>query len=209
MESVNNKAEETKRRKIGKQLLLFVIVVVAGWLTFHAYYKYNTGLRSGIVIDAETGQPLAGAVVNIRWVTPGLMETAPGRVAAFCEILTDQYGRYSIPNQHFVDPDSFLFVLLQDLDDERVLVYKEYYSAYQTSRSNKGIYGRTFSGGEQSYTRINNVIKLYPWKENWSHEKHAEWFENYKTGSIMKIKYEFEYELGEKERTQKYSKESP
>jgi len=80
------------KKKLKRRIVLVVVLCFVAYLLHALYYMYNTGSRSGQVIDAETGMPIAGAVVNFTWRTPGFLGVASPAIAAFYETVTDKEG---------------------------------------------------------------------------------------------------------------------
>ena len=88
-----------------RSLLLLLPIVVLGMVGFaaSALPVVEPGLqvaKSGIVLDAQTGQPLVGAYVVVRWLEQS-RAAASGRVTGQCLkriiVRTDDDGHYAIP----------------------------------------------------------------------------------------------------------------
>jgi hypothetical protein len=151
--------------KIGCSVLLLILVVLAGW-----YYCTSwTGPRSGQVVDAVTGQPIADAIVVYVW-TLGIWETH--RWSADFQTTTDEQGRYYIPSQFLHNSYPFF----GGLEADRVVIYKCGYTSYLCKYSDTG--GSCFSNSEdlrlQPYREVNNLVKIERWDENYSFSKQKE-----------------------------------
>ncbi len=163
-----------EKRKV--RILTVIVILTIGLLAYLLYRATHTGSRSGRVIDAVTGEPLEGAVVNYSWAFSGFM-TAPGGRAAYYETTTDKDGYYFIPNQRLAKRT----LIVDVLKPESVLIYKNNYAVYKLYRSyGKPAVGRSFGylDKNQIYYKKDNLVKLYPWKNGESHDKHIGWIDS-------------------------------
>ena len=81
-----------------KIIPLLIILLLSGCAVTH-----NFGPYQGQVVDKETGEPIAGAVVFLRFFTYAVW-TPAGRVDNFAdaiEVLTDKQGRFEIEQKVF------------------------------------------------------------------------------------------------------------
>ena len=160
-----------------KNIILIIIVIltvgIAGYLSYTWYWATHTGSRSGRIIDAVTGEPIEGVVVNYTWTFSDFMMMSGGSAAVY-ETTTDKDGYYLIPNQRVKKRVSFFGGLVP----EKVIIYKNNYAVYELLRDyKKPPVGRSF--GDQSknqpYCKKNNLVKLYPWKRGESRDEHISW----------------------------------
>lgn len=174
-----------KRRSL--IILLSICAVVSLIITCYVIWWYNdthTGSRSGKVIDAITGKPIEGAVVKYSWEFGVFMGHAIGGDSyGTREVLTDNKGQYYVPGIY--QPKRFIFIDGGFIVD-RLLVYKDGYAVYITvprDEEGKGIVGTSFGYNDnQKYSKRGNVVKLRPFKEGASHEKHIDVIEGYTSG---------------------------
>ena len=86
------------------------------------------------VVDAETGQPLEGAVVTANWqlVSPGL-DTGGRKLHQLevMETLTDKNGRFFFPGFTKLNPR---LLELRD-EDPQILIFKSRYGYFRTSNN--------------------------------------------------------------------------
>jgi hypothetical protein len=104
-------------------LLVFITFPFIGG----CYIIYYSGDHEGRVVDAETGEPIEGAVVFLRWstITPS-PAGGTGQYFEARETLTDESGVFSIPG--------FLKVhlnLTRLLDEPHLVVFKAGYTHVQ------------------------------------------------------------------------------
>lgn len=173
----NFEGGKNKTRKRKTKIIITIIVTGLAGCLFYAWYRAtHTGSRSGRVIDAVTGEPLEGAVVNYSWAFSGFM-TAPGGKAAYYETTTDKDGYYFIPNQRLAKRT----LIVDVLQPERVLIYKNNYAVYKLHRTyGEPAVGRSFGYPDknQIYYKKDNLVKLYPWKNGESHYEHIGWIDS-------------------------------
>jgi hypothetical protein len=58
---------------------------------------YSARPTSGVVVDASTREPIAGAVVTAEWILEGGMEHSRVGTLKIFEVVTDRSGRFEIP----------------------------------------------------------------------------------------------------------------
>ncbi|MBI5748932.1 MAG: carboxypeptidase regulatory-like domain-containing protein [Nitrospinae bacterium] len=112
---------------------------------------------TGAVVNAETGEPIEGAVVLVEWTkTKGLPGMVYHEVYKIIEVETDKDGKFTLSGTFspFVNhPD--------------VVVYKAGYVAWRNDFIFPGWKKRT----EFKYQN-NQIVKLEKWKEGYSYEEH-------------------------------------
>lgn len=111
-----------------KNLTSSILLVVALMLLPGCAITHEFGPYTGKVIDKETGAPIVGAVVFLRFYT-GTIWAVGGRVSHYAdavEYLTDNEGKFDIPVQRV-----FTFIP-GDTWDQRplVIIFKPGYGAY-------------------------------------------------------------------------------
>jgi len=74
-----------KKRKT-KILIITGILIVCVYLVF-SFFRLRIGPRSGRVVDAVTGEPIEGVVVNYSWKFCGFL-IYPGATASSYETTT-------------------------------------------------------------------------------------------------------------------------
>lgn len=158
-----------KHRK--KIIFLGFIIVIVLACNFYRLWPSQifTGSRSGRVIDGITGKPIEGAVVQFSWHVAAFMENALGPCGPNqdFEIATNKEGYYRVPSQ-YVKRDS---IFDMDLEPESVLIYKDNYECYLIRE------GRSYNDPNVNlpYKKKNNLVKLYPWKEDRPHRDRIPW----------------------------------
>jgi len=104
-------------------LLIFVLMLLPGCAITHKYGPYM-----GKVVDKETGEPIAGAVVFIQFYTEGGLSPggAVGHYADAAETLTNEKGEYYLP------PVRIVTFRIGDNWNNRVysIIFKPGYGAY-------------------------------------------------------------------------------
>lgn len=138
-----------------KKTLLFVCcffffaTCLSGCTISHKYGPYK-----GRVVDKETGEPIEGAVVFIRFFT--LFQLSPGgptsKLADAVEILTDQNGEFEIPRQRINT-----FRVFHGWDKYApVIIFKPGYGAYPGHPGTEPHFGMAGSIPEDEFV----IIKL-------------------------------------------------
>ncbi len=130
---------------------LFVVIATFVLMTTGCYFPI-----SGRIVDAETKQPIEGAVVLVEWTKTigyGLTRTESYKVA---EALSDKDGKFDLPGCYspFVDePD--------------VTVYKKGYVAWSSRWIFPGMRNRTdFKWGD-------SIVHLEVFKNEYTHNDHT------------------------------------
>jgi len=142
------------------------------------------GTITGIIVDAETGQPIEGGVILVEWRKakglPGMTYTESHKVV---EVVTDKEGKASIEG-----------VLSPFVDAPRVTVYKRGYVAWNNHYIFPDWKKRTDFKWSNNY-----VFKLERFKSEYSYDKHLSFIRNsissFSEGNkkqIMKNAYEWE-----------------
>jgi len=123
------------------------------------------GAFDGQVVDAQSGKPIAGAIVQASWAFEtgrGLVAPAGGSVTT---VATDNDGRYVIDR-------------LSDLPSARarvaavtVVVYERGYVAYRSDR----VFDNAVGGARArtDFSQHQNKVKLDRWSGTYSHVKHV------------------------------------
>ena len=125
-------------------LLLFVATGCEGEIT-------------GIVVDAETGQPIEGAVILVEWTkVEGIIGMTHTESYKVVEVVTDKEGKASIEGV------SSYFVSMP-----RVTVYKKGYVAWNNEFIFPDWKKRTDFKWENNY-----IFKLEKFKPEYSYDKH-------------------------------------
>lgn len=179
-----------KKRKLKISIIIVTpLVVCLFWLW---YGQTHTGSRSGQVFDVNTGKPIEGAVVDYFWVFSPVMGS--DRHAANFETTTDKDGKYFIPSQRVVCPNPLLYGPLQP---EKVIIYKDGFAVYVADLSlikSPIIKPIGYPNDNQTYHKKNNIVKLYPWKEGESHDRHIHWIDTESHGGGELLNKELELE---------------
>jgi len=138
--------------------LIIAVLIISAVLVAGSCYAEITG----IVVDAETGQPVEGAIVFVEWTkTKGLPGLTSTRVYKIVEVETDKEGKFSISGtlSPFVDPPM-------------VVIYKRGYVAWRNDFIFPGWKKRT----DFKY-QSDMVIKLEKFREEFSHKEHLDFIE--------------------------------
>jgi len=116
------------------------------------------GAMSAIVVDAESGQPIEGAVILVEWTKakglPGMSYTESYKVV---EVVTDKEGKASVNG-----------VLNPFVSAPRVTVYKKGYVAW----NNEFIFPNYAKRTDFKWSN-NYVFKLEKFKPEYSYVKHT------------------------------------
>jgi hypothetical protein len=136
-----------------KSKLIIILLAVISVCLLTKVLFYYTGPVYGIVVDANTGKPIEGAIISIFWVKGSPMG---GGWDFNVETVTNKLGSYHFHGRLLLRRLWFLEVI----GNEQFLAYKEGYAAYGAEGPNGSVAG-SFIGNVQTYTRKNNVIKLY------------------------------------------------
>ncbi len=171
------------------KILVFAVALLIACIVACSYVVYNfnhprIGSCSGRVIDAATGKPIEGAVVNFSWEFSGFMGVVPERLAACSEAVTDKDGKYFIASRRVKRGAWY-----ESVYHEFVIAYKDGYAVY-TAYPAYRVIGRSFGypHQDQDYRRKNNLVKLYPWNDAESHREHLSWIDTIvstQSGSTM------------------------
>lgn len=111
---------------------------------------------TGTIVDAETGEPIDGAVVLVEWTVTKGFGLTHHEVYKIIEVETDKEGKFTISGtlNPLVDPPD-------------VVIYKAGYIAWRNDYIFPGWKKRTdfqYQNGQ--------VFKLERWKDEYSHEEH-------------------------------------
>jgi hypothetical protein len=113
----------------------------------------------GRVVEAETGEPVSGAVVYATWtLRKGYGMTLP---AGHREHITstDERGLYEVPALQ--EPGGGVRIT-----DFALVIYKRGYIAYRSDRRFADL------GPRRDFAQIGNEVELSPWREQLSHVHH-------------------------------------
>lgn len=129
-----------------RQAFLFVLfsILISGCTISHDYGPYK-----GRVLDLETGGPIEGAVVFLRFYTQ--FQLSPGgpvaKYADAIEVVTNQNGEFSIPT-HKVEA----FRILHGWEPEcTVVIFKPGYGAFPKHKKTKPRFKPSYSIPEGQY----------------------------------------------------------
>jgi hypothetical protein len=119
------------------------------------------GPFDGRVVDAENGNPVAGALVYATW----RFESGYGlaQPAGFREFVasTDATGRYTIPALESRPPGDSA-----RLTDFQLIIYKRGYVAYRSDRRFRDF------GPRMDFAQHYNEVELERWRSDYSHARH-------------------------------------
>jgi hypothetical protein len=187
-----------------KVITTFAAILVCGGVCLLCGCSPQTGVRSGQVLNAVNNEPIQSAVVSFCWRFGGVLAMGPIGGKHF-ETSTDKDGKYFVPSQTIDKPN----ILYGNLE-EKTLIYKDGYAIYVVDLSMIGpsaIKPIGYPDDNQTYYEKNNIVKLYPWKEGESHERHIDWIDNltfpYGQGELLKKELEPERKRAREERLMK------
>jgi hypothetical protein len=122
------------------------------------------GPFDGKVVDAASGDPIAGALVYATWsLQSGSGMQAP---SGFRETVTstDSSGRYRVPA--FGDVDGPGVSRRARVADFYLVIYKRGYVAYRSDRRFDDL------GPRQDFAQQQNVVRMDKWRTSYSHVRH-------------------------------------
>lgn len=178
---------EKMRNAIRHIILLFALLYFTAGC--HACYPDI----NGTVVDAETGQPIEGAIVLVEWtkrVGFGDYHTESVKVV---EVITDKDGKFKVTGikNPLVDPPD-------------MTIYKKGYVAW----NNKIIFPE-YSKRDFKW-QSGNLFRLDRFKEDYSYDKHVSFLRrtigtslNLESKKIIYNAFEWEDDLAQKERSKK------
>lgn len=146
------------------------------------------GSMTGIVVDAETGKPIEGAVIAVKWtVTKGMPGLTYGLDYKISEAVTDKAGKFRIwgPLNPLVNPPI-------------VVVYKRGYVAWLSY----GIFPGNEAREDFRWTR-GYKFRLDRYNIKYSHDKHISFFSVLFSSDLaprLHKAYQWEEPLARKER---------
>lgn len=148
-----------------------------------AIYHYTLGKHGirGRVVDAETGQPIAGAVALCVWIEARWGIETTHHVVAVSESISDEQGRIKAGGtwRMFLDPPE-------------LTVYKRGYVAW-----NNLVHFPDYLKRRDFSWRNGFVAKMEKWKDGYSFNQHESFISNHaqsQTNNFMKA-YEWETDL--------------
>lgn len=152
---------------------------------------------TGTVVDADTGEPIEGAVVLVEWTItkgmPGMTHTESYEVR---EALTDQKGNVRISG------------VLNPLAKMHVTVYKRGYVAWNSEFIFPDYRKRTDFKWQDDY-----LFKLEKFKENYTHDSHMSFVRPFFAGfpsekmDLISKALDWEEEKAFQERQRKWKRE--
>ena len=159
----------------------FTSILIYGGVCLLCGCAGHTGFRSGQVFDAFTGKPIECAVAHYTWGFNGILEDAEcvgvgGHVESF-EILTDKDGKYFFPDMTIERQDWWEW----GFHPRNVIIYRDGYAAYVVDHpqiDSPVLKPIGYPDDNQIYHDKNNIVKLYPWKDGESHDRHAHWIQS-------------------------------
>jgi hypothetical protein len=211
-----NNQQEAGVTKISRRIIISTLIILlvgfggGGFLIYSWYCQTHTGSRNGQVFDAVTGKLIEGAVVKYTWkvsiVLGGALGSGGGRPAASYETLSDKGGKYYIPNLRVKRKALYEMGLYP----EEVLIYKDGYAVYRADLKyfkSPVLKPLGYPNDSQTYRKKGNIVKLYPWKEGESHEKHIDLIDGWtlpsKENELLLKELEKEKRRVEQEHTKK------
>jgi len=115
------------RERAGIIAALLTLVTVSGGFTCNATHAADRSHFHGTVIDADTQQPLEGAVVVVVWYRkPMIHMNGPQYFHKAVEVLTDAQGKFSVLNKPGIDWNPFTFI--KNRPD--IVIFKPGYGPY-------------------------------------------------------------------------------
>jgi HEAT repeat protein len=160
---------------------------------------FHTDIRSGQVVDANTGNPIEGVVLLYIWnINEFSLFDSGSRQAGFYETITDKEGKYFVPDQAIESQTG----AVARLEPEEVFAYKYGYVWYRVYNNKAQSFLTYVPGLKQEYHKQDNIIKLQPWIEELSHKEHIAIFtESFgiKKGPMLQQALEEEKAIAEKE----------
>jgi hypothetical protein len=160
-------------------VIVGVLIFLTGYFISLWYYATHTGSRSGRVVDANTGKPIEGSIVDYTWTLSGILGDNSLAFGAFYETTTNGKGEYYIPSQR-IKRRSFIS---ESPKAEMVVIYRRGYGAYEfygPLRDYDRNRAQSFlrPGEYQDYRKKRNLVRLYQWENGASAQQHLEWIYN-------------------------------
>lgn len=158
---------------------------------------FQTGSRSGRVIDAVSGKPIEGAVVVYTWDIRVFFIESSTREGTLYETTTNKDGKYVIPSQSIKSDAG----LLSNLEPEEVFVYKYGYVWYRVYDNKVQSFLTYVPDLKQTYRKQDNIVKLQPWRDELLHHEHVGIFTRLRTvgGPVLQQALEKETALAKQE----------
>ncbi len=144
---------QSKNKPLWKRWYFRLAVVV---LVFLLILVSNVR-KSGTVVDAETGEPIEGAIVLVEWTLtgglPGMDTTKSSKVV---EVVTDKHGRFTVLG-------SFNPIT----NKPRITIYKHGYVAWNNILIFPGTKKR-----QDFEWKEGNVYEMEMWDDSYSYDRH-------------------------------------
>jgi hypothetical protein len=155
------KFEKTRRHKIKLSVVVIIFLLIMKSLCYRTGYDRDPNEQStqrprnswpsanGVVLDAVTKQPIAGAQVRATADFTGFLGSVAAFKGAFTQ--TDNQGRYKLP--------AFRYFGYTNSASYHQVIYKAGYVVYDSNWPFKGTL-------RQKFTFKNNVVLLEKWDDN-------------------------------------------
>lgn len=146
-----------------KRVTFSILITAAIQLTGCSFYpsKYTAEPISGIVLNSTTGQPLAGAIVDVTWYSQDPDFHSPRReIFEIQEAVTDAEGHFTIPGwgPKKIDRSGASF----DVRQPEILIYKYGYKPANhinlSHQTNSGSHGSIIRWYESTEMKIEPLI---------------------------------------------------
>jgi len=170
-----------ERKFFGRKLLIIVFALAFAFTVYHFTFG-NHGI-SGRVVDAETGEPIEGAIALCVWIEPRFLIETTHHVVSVSESISDNDGRIKAGGtwRMFLDPPE-------------LTIYKRGYRAWNNHERFPFAAIRTDFSWKNGF-----VAKMEKWKEGYSfNELHS--FISHHQGGARFYKLLNEWEESEQQR---------
>lgn len=144
----------------------------------------GSGSYSGRVVDAVTGEPVEDAVVYMIWECRRKLNPLEGMLdwesgynydhLGEAIVFTDADGNYRAPEESIRKWVQFRM----SRPKLSALIYRKGYVAYRNDSYFDGERYRSIDKSRSPFKRSGNLVKLEPWKEEYSHRRHYDYIDN-------------------------------
>lgn len=150
-----------------RKIILFIVALFLLLSTQACGMKYNI---KGRVVDSETGKPIEGAAVSLHWFHYQLIPSCVGLTSGFEHLAT---------YETLTDPDGYFEITKRLTGEYDMEVYKMDYVCWSDDHIfNPGSNGANLK--REGFELENDmIIKLEPFKNDYSRENHAEFVIKY------------------------------